>query len=101
MKLITIDMSEGSVLLVGKVIVRVKKGVFDVALISHVTENELNNMSLFDVRIFAFDKENVLIKIYDNSHPCPDTIKEEASIDRIDKGVSYGLYDLIKNDSDF
>ena len=49
------------VLLVGKIIVRVKKGVYDIALLSHVNDNKFNNMSLFDVRRFSANKETYLI----------------------------------------
>ena len=56
MKLITLDMELASVLLVGKVIVRFKKGVYDIALLSHVNDDEFNEMSLFDVRRFSVEK---------------------------------------------
>ena len=63
MKLISIDMELSSVLLVGKVIGGFKTGVCDIALISHVNNNEFNEMSLFDVSRFAFEKETYLITI--------------------------------------
>ena len=44
-------------LLVGKVTGGVKNGVFDVAILSHVTGDEFKNTRLFDVRIFAVDKD--------------------------------------------
>ena len=50
-------------LLVGKVIGRVKEGVHDIALISHVNGNDFNKRSLFDVRIFVVDKETDRSKI--------------------------------------
>ena len=56
MKLITLEMTKESVLLVGKVIGRVKKGVYDIYLISHVNDYEFNKMILFDVRRFSVDK---------------------------------------------
>ena len=56
MKLITLDMALASVLLVGKVIVRFKKGVYDIALLSHVNDDEFNEISLFDVRRFSVEK---------------------------------------------
>ena len=59
MKSITIDMEEYSVLLVVKVIGRFKKGGFVVALLSHVPDNQFNKMSLFDVRIFSFQKKKI------------------------------------------
>ena len=37
-------------LLVVKVIGRVKMGVYDIALLSHVNDEYFNEMSLFDVR---------------------------------------------------
>ena len=101
MKLITLDMSLTSVLLVGKVIGRVKKGVYDIVMFSHVNDDEFNGMSLFDVRRFAVEKETYLSKIYNISHPCPDSIREDASLDGNDQGVSYGLNDTIINDYDF
>ena len=58
-------------LLFGKVIDMFKKRFFDVALISHVTDNEFNVMILFDVMIFADEKEHFLIKIYDSINPRP------------------------------
>ena len=94
-------MAEDSMLLAGKVIGRVKKGVFDVALISHVTENEFNEMSLFDVRNFSVEKETFLRKIYDSSHPRPGIIQEDASLDGSYQGVTYNLDYLINNYSDF
>ena len=75
------------VLLVGKIIVRVKKGVYDIALLSHVNDNKFNNMSLFDVRRFSANKETYLIKIHNNSHPYPDITREDALPDRNDQGV--------------
>ena len=100
-KLINLDMTLASMLLVGKVIGRVKKGVYDIALLSHVNDDEVNEMSLFDVRIFAVKKETYLITIYNNSHPCTDSIKSDSSLDGNYQGVSYGLYDTTNNDSDF
>ena len=75
MKLITLDMEEERVLLVGKVIGRAKKGVYDIALLSHVNVDNFNKISLFDVRIFAVEKGTYLIKIYNISHPCTDSIR--------------------------
>ena len=57
MKLITLDTELAIVLLVGKVIGRVKKGVYDISLISQVNDYEFNDMSLFCVRRFAVKKE--------------------------------------------
>ena len=75
----TLYMAEDSVLLVGKVIGRVKTEVFYVYLFSHVTDNEFNEMSLFDVRIFSVDKETFLWTIYDSINPCSDSIQEYSS----------------------
>ena len=75
MKSITIDMVEDSMLLVEKVIDRVKNRVFGVALLSHVTYNEFNKMSLFGVRIFEVEKGIFLRTIYDSSHPHPCSIQ--------------------------
>ena len=101
MKLITLDMALSSVLLVGKVIGRVKKGVYDIALISHVHDDEFNEIILFDVRIFSFKKETYLSIIYNNSNPCPGSIWEDVSLDSNDNVVSYGLEYTIINDYDF
>ena len=59
MKSITLDMAEDSMLLYGKVIGRIKKGVFDIAPISYVTDDEFNEMILFDVRRFAVEKKTL------------------------------------------
>ena len=75
MKSITIDTEEDIVLLVGKVIGRFKKGVFGVPLLSYVTDDEFNQMSMFDVSRFAVEKENFIRTIYDSSHPCPNSIQ--------------------------
>ena len=56
MKLITLDVALEIVLLVGKVIGRVKKRVYDIALLSHVNDENFNEMSLFDVRRFSVEK---------------------------------------------
>ena len=64
-----------SVLLVGKVIVRVKKGVYDIALLSHVNDKDFNKISLFGAKIFAGEKETYLITIYNSSHPFHDSIR--------------------------
>ena len=87
MKLITLYIALAIVLLVGKVIGIVKKGVYDISLLSHVNEDEFNEMSLFDVMIFAVNKETYISTIYNNSRPCPDSIREETSLDRNDQGV--------------
>ena len=63
MNLITLDTELTSVLMVGKVIVRVKKGVCDISLLSHVNYYEFNEISLFDVRRFAVEKETYLSTI--------------------------------------
>ena len=101
MKSITLDMVLAIVLLVGKVIGRVKKGLYDIVLISHVNDDEFNKMILFDVRRFLVEKENYLITIYNISHTCHDSIPEDASLDGNDQGISYGLGDTIINYSDF
>ena len=90
-----------SVLLVGKVIGRVKKRVYDISLLSHVNDEYLNETSLFDMRWFAVDKETYLSTIYNSSHPCPDSIRKYSSLDENDQGVSYGLDDAINNDSEY
>ena len=74
MKLLTLDMVLASVLLVVNIIGRVKNWVYDIDLISHVNDDEFNEMSLFDVSIFAVDKGTYLSTIYNISHPCPDSI---------------------------
>ena len=56
----TLYMAEDSVLLVGKVIGRVEKGVFGVSLHSHVTDNNFNEMILFGVMGFSVKKEYFL-----------------------------------------
>ena len=56
MKLINIDVALEIVLLVGKVIGRVKKRVYDIALLSHVNDENFNEKSLFDVRRFSVEK---------------------------------------------
>ena len=101
MKLITLDMALASVLVVGKVIGGLKKGVNDIALISHVYVNYFNKMILFDVTRFAVRQKTYLIKIYNNSHPSYDSIWEDTSLYRNDHGVIYGLDDTIINDSEF
>ena len=73
-KSITLDTEEDSVLLVGKVIGRVKKGVYDISLLSHVNDKDFNKISLFGAKIFAGEKETYLITIYNSSHPYPDII---------------------------
>ena len=101
MKLINLDMAEEILLLGGKFIVRFKKGVFDIALLLNINDDEFNEMRLLDERRFVVDKENYPFAIYNNSHPCPDNIREYASLDGNDQGVSYGLDDAINNYSDF
>ena len=101
MKLITIYVALASVLLVGKFIGRVKNGVYGIALLSHVNDDEFNKTSLFYERRFAVEKETYLSTIYNIIHPCLDSIWEDSSLDGNDQGVSYGLDDTIINDSDF
>ena len=94
-------MALASVLLVGKVIGRVKKVVYDISLLSHVNDDEFNNMSLSDVRIFSVKKETYLSTIYNDSRPCPDSIQEDVLLDGNYQGVSYSLDDTIIYDSGF
>ena len=75
MKLITLDMALKIVLLVGKVIDRVKNGVYDISLFSHVNVNEFNNMILFGVRRFEVNKETYISTICNTSHSCPESIR--------------------------
>ena len=100
MKLITLDKSLASVLLFGKFIVRVKKGVYDIALISYINENEFKEIILVDVSRFAVEKETYISTIYIISHPCPDIILGDDSLERNYQGVSYGLDYTIINDLD-
>ena len=58
-------------------------------------------MSLFDVSIFSVKKENYLITVYNNSHPFPGSIWEDASLDKNYKSVSYGLDYTIINYYEF
>ena len=94
-------MTLASVLLVRKVIGRVKKGVYDIALLSHVNDDEFNEISMFDVRRLAVEKEAYTRTICNISHPCPDSIREYTSLDGNDPGVSYGSDDTIINDSEY
>ena len=87
-------------LLVGKVIGRVEKGVFGVSLHSHVTDNNFNEMILFGVMGFSVKKEYFLRYICDISHPNPDSIQEYASLGGGYQGATYNLDDVINNDSD-
>ena len=100
-KLITLDMALASVSLVGKAIVRFKKGMYDIALLSHFNDDKFNKMGLFDVRRFSVKKETYLITIYNNIHPCTDSIREDTSLDSNYQGVSYGLDDMIMTYYDF
>ena len=100
-KLINLDMTLASMLLFGKGIGRVKKGVYDISLLLHVDADEFDERSLFDLRRFEVEKETNLSTIYNNSHPCTDSIKADSSLDGNYQGVSYGLYDTIIIDSDF
>ena len=50
--MITIVMILESVLLIENFIGRVKKGVYDISLLSYVNIDEFNKRSLFDVRRF-------------------------------------------------
>ena len=61
MNLITLEMSEESMLLVGKVIGRAKKGVFDISLLSHVNVDDFNERSLFNVERIEVEKETYRI----------------------------------------
>ena len=88
MKLINLDMALEIVLLFGKVIVSIKKGVYGISLISHVNGKEFNEIILFDVSRFSVEKETYLSTIYNSIHPCPDIIQEDASLDRNYQGVS-------------
>ena len=62
------------VLLVGKVIGRVKKGVYDIALLLNVNDYEFNEMILIDVRRFSVYKETYLSTIYNSCHTFTDSI---------------------------
>ena len=53
MKVITFYMVLASVLLFGKFIGRIKKVVYDIALISNVNNKKFKDMSLFDVSRFV------------------------------------------------
>ena len=88
-------------LLFGKVIFKVKNGVFDISLLSHANEAYFNKMILYDVSIFSVEKETYLSTIYNISHPCPDSMQEYISLYENYQGVSYGLDDVNNNDSDF
>ena len=71
-------MALASVLMDRKVIGGVKNWVYAIALISHVNENNFNEIILFDVRLFEVKKETYQIKIYNNSHPYYDSICEDT-----------------------
>ena len=75
--------------------------MYGIALLSHVNGDEFNEMGLFDMKRFSDEKETYLSIIYTISHSCPDSIREDASLDGSDQGLSYGLDDTINNDSDF
>ena len=96
-EVLKIDISEDSVLLVRKFISRVKKGVFYVSLISHVTNNEFNKTGLFDVNIFAVEKRNFLRTIYNSIKLVPIEFYEDASLDMSYQRVTYNLDDVINN----
>ena len=101
MKLTTLEMAFASMLVVRKVIVRVKKGMYDIYLLSHINDNDFKEMSLFDVRRSSVRKETYLSTIYNISHLCPDNIRGDVSLDGNDQGVSYSSDDTIINDYNF
>ena len=75
--------------------------MYYIALLSNFSDNGFNEMGLFDVSRFAVEKETYLRTIYSIIHPCPDSIRGDASLDSSDQGVSYGLDDMIINYSEF
>eukprot|EP00957_Ditylum_brightwellii_P100826 7684864-Ditylum_brightwellii.AAC.1 len=99
MEEITLDMDEKSVLLIGKVLDRVKKGVFDVALLCNMGDNEVNEMSSYDVRRFSVNKK-ILSKVISNSqHPSADASNNDSSeIDINGTSMEYNSDEAIEDD---
>eukprot|EP00957_Ditylum_brightwellii_P088379 6731588-Ditylum_brightwellii.AAC.1 len=94
-------MAEKSVLLIGKVLGRAKKGVFDIVLLCNMGDNKFNEMSSYDIRIFAVNKKTLSTAISSSQHPSTDgTNNESFNIDINETSVEYNFDDTMKDDKE-
>eukprot|EP00957_Ditylum_brightwellii_P195916 14926845-Ditylum_brightwellii.AAC.1 len=71
-------MAAKSVVLIGKVLGRVRRGVYDIALLRNTEDDQFIEMTVYDIRRYGVTKFALLLSIQNNTHLRPDVISEES-----------------------
>eukprot|EP00957_Ditylum_brightwellii_P197122 15018197-Ditylum_brightwellii.AAC.1 len=71
-------MAAKSVVLISKVLGRVRRGVYDIALMCNTEDDQFMEMTVYDLWRYGVTKSALLLPIQNNTHSRPDVISEES-----------------------
>eukprot|EP00957_Ditylum_brightwellii_P075404 5731012-Ditylum_brightwellii.AAC.1 len=92
-------MAANSVVLIGKVLGRLRKGVYDIALLYNTEDDHFMEMTVYKLWRYSVTKSDLLSSIQNNTHSHPDVISEESDGSRGREGVIY-MEDDVMEDSE-
>eukprot|EP00957_Ditylum_brightwellii_P209192 15360747-Ditylum_brightwellii.AAC.1 len=90
-------MAAKSVVLIGKVLGRVMRGVYDIALLWSTEDDQFMEMIVYSLRQYGVTKSALLLSIQNNTHLHPDVISEELDGSRGGEGATYMEEDVAEN----
>eukprot|EP00957_Ditylum_brightwellii_P137979 10519308-Ditylum_brightwellii.AAC.1 len=71
-------MAAKSVVLIGKILGCVRRGVYNIALLCTTEDDQFMEMTVYDLQVYGVTKSALLLSIQNNTHLCPDVISEES-----------------------
>eukprot|EP00957_Ditylum_brightwellii_P045576 3455947-Ditylum_brightwellii.AAC.1 len=90
-------MAAKSVVLIGKVLGHVGRGVYDIALLCNTEDNQFMEMTVYNLWRYSITTSALLSSIQNNSHSCPDVIPEESNGSRGGEGATYMEDDAVED----
>eukprot|EP00957_Ditylum_brightwellii_P125803 9590568-Ditylum_brightwellii.AAC.1 len=94
---INVDVAAKSVVLIAKVLGHVRRGVYNTALLCNTEDDQLMEMTVYDLRRYGITKSVLLLSIQNNTHLHPDVISEESDGSRGGKGATYMEEDVVED----
>eukprot|EP00957_Ditylum_brightwellii_P022964 1733231-Ditylum_brightwellii.AAC.1 len=92
-----VDIAAKSVVLIGKVLGRVRRDVYDIALLCNIEDDQFMEMTVYNLQRYGITKSALLLSIQNNTHLCPDVISEESDGSRGGEGATYMEEDVLED----
>eukprot|EP00957_Ditylum_brightwellii_P132146 10075393-Ditylum_brightwellii.AAC.1 len=90
-------MAAKSVVLIGKVLGHVRRGIYDITLLCNTEGDQFMEMTVYDLWCCGVTKSALLLSIQNNTHSCPDIISEESDGIRGGEGATYMEDDAVED----